>query len=299
MNGRVIALGFFDGVHLGHGALLRRTRQRADETGLQAAAMTFDAHPSALLQRQPVPLLSTPQDRAALMRRLYGIDEVLIAHFDQTMLTEPWDVFLSQRLTGQLQARHVVCGHNYHFGYRGLGDPEKLRAWCNAHGIGCDVIDQVRWNGQDICSTRIRALLTAGQLEEANCLLGHPHCLSGPVIPGQHLGHTLGIPTANLAIPAGICCLPYGVYATKVWVGETPYTAVTNVGTRPTVGGDHATVESWLLHFTGDLYGRQIRVDFHLPLRPEQKFSSLSAMQAEIRRNAQQAEDYFAAQAKK
>ena len=123
--------------------------------------MTFDAHPSALLQRQPVPLLSTPQDRAALMRRLYGIDEVLIAHFDRAMLTEPWDTFLSQRLTGQLQAGMSSAG-TLPRRYRGLGDPEKLRAWCSAHGIGCDVIDQVRWNGQDICSTRIRAYWQPG-----------------------------------------------------------------------------------------------------------------------------------------
>ena len=234
------------------------------------------------------------ENGSALLRRF--LLQVADLHVAQNLKPHGLEVI---KVAGQLQARHVVCGHNYHFGYRGLGDPEKLRAWCSAHGVGCDVIDQVRWNGQDICSTRIRALLAAGQLEEANCLLGHPHCLTGPVIPGQHLGHTLGIPTANLAIPAGLCCLPYGVYATKVWVGETPYTAVTNVGTRPTVGGDHATVESWLLHFTGDLYGHQIRVDFHLPLRPEQKFPSLAAMQAEIRRNAQQAEAYFAAQVKK
>lgn len=292
MNGRVIALGFFDGVHLGHGALLKKTRQRADELALCAAVLTFDQHPSALLQRQPVALLNTPQDRVALMRRLYHIDEVMFAHFDRVMLMEPWETFLLH-LTMHYSAKHVVCGHNYHFGYQGQGNPEKLITWCAQHGIGCDVIEQVRVQGTEVCSTRIRALLAQGELEQANRLLGHPHCLSGNVISGRHLGRTLGIPTANLSLPAGILHLPYGVYATRVWIGEAVYNAVTNVGIRPTVEGESATVESWLLHFSGNLYGQEIRVEFYQYLRPEQKFSSLQAMQAEIQRNARTAEVFF------
>ena len=295
MNERVIALGFFDGVHLGHGALLQRTVQRARERSVTAAAMTFDRHPSTFLKAQPVPLLNTPQDRESLMRRLYGIEDVIFAPFDRAMLEAPWDVFLERYLVQQLHACHAVCGHNYHFGYKGQGDAQKLRGWCQAHGLGCDIIDEVRLDGQSICSTRIRALLQQGDLEAANRCLGHPHCLTGKVVSGRHLGRTLGIPTANLAMPAGILELPYGVYATQVWIDGKSYPAVTNVGCRPTVHGENVTVEPWILDFDADLYGREIRVDFYQPIRPEQTFPSLQAMQEEIFRNAQQVRDYFVA----
>ena len=291
---RVIALGFFDGVHLGHGALLSKTVERAAELGYSPAVMTFDRHPSVFLKREPVPLLNTPADRADLMKRLYGIREVIFAPFDAKRLQEPWDAFLERYLVGQLHARHAVCGHNYHFGYKGLGDPEKLRRWCRERGLGCDVIEEVTLDAQPVCSTRIRSLLTRGDLETANRCLGHPHCLSGEVVKGRHIGRTLGIPTANLRIPAGILELPHGVYATRVWAAGESHIAVTNVGSRPTVNGHHVTVEPWILDFDKDLYGQTIRVDFHAFLRPEKKFDSLEALQAEIRRNADQTRAYFA-----
>ena len=294
MNERVIALGFFDGVHLGHGALLRTTVQRAAERQITPAVMTFDRHPSVFLKREPVPLLNTPADRADLMKRLYGIRDVIFTSFDAKRLQEPWDVFLEHCLVGQLHAHHAVCGHNYHFGYKGLGDPEKLQRWCREHGLGCDIIEEVTLEGQPVCSTRIRRLLAEADLETANRCLGHPHCLSGEVVRGRHLGRTLGIPTANLTIPAGILELPHGVYATRVWIGAQAYTAVTNVGRRPTVNGHHVTVEPWILDFDGDLYGQTIRVDFHRFLRPEQKFASLEALRQEIFRNAEQTRAYFA-----
>ena len=294
MTQRVVALGFFDGVHLGHGALLQRTRQRANERCVSAAAMTLDRHPSTFLRSQPVPLLNTPQDRALLMQRLYQIDEVIFAPFDRAMLQAPWEQFLSDYLVGTLHACHAVCGHNYHFGYQGEGTPEKLQQWCQAHGLGCDIIPQVELDGDAVSSTRIRTLLQNGELEAANRLLGHPHCLTGTVVHGQKLGSTLGIPTANLAMPDGLLTLPFGVYATQVWIDGTPHMAVTNVGRRPTVQGKNITVEPWILDFEADLYGHTIRVDFHTPIRPEQKFPSLQAMQEEIRRNADQTRAYFA-----
>ena len=124
---RVIALGFFDGVHIGHGALLRRTRERATELGLRAAAMSFDSHPDTLVSGVPVPLINSMDDRAALMRRLYGIDDVIFAHFDRAMMEMPWEDFLGDFLVRQHGAAHLVCGHDFRFGYRGQGTPERLR----------------------------------------------------------------------------------------------------------------------------------------------------------------------------
>ena len=188
---RVIALGFFDGVHIGHGALLRRTRERATELGLRAAAMSFDSHPDTLVSGVPVPLINSMDDRAALMRRLYGIDDVIFAHFDRAMMEMPWEDFLGDFLVRQHGAAHLVCGHDFRFGYRGQGTPERLREYCAAHGLGCDVIPEVLLDGRTVSSTYIRTLLTEGQMEEAERYLGHAHVLSGVVRHGFGRGEKI------------------------------------------------------------------------------------------------------------
>ena len=141
---RVIALGFFDGVHLGHGALLRRVGEKALELGAVPAAATFDTHPENLILKTPaVPLLSSPLDRAELMRRCYGIREVIVAHFDERMMHMPWREFVTDYLAAEHGAVHLVAGHDFHFGYKGEGNPERLRALCRELGIGCDIIPKV------------------------------------------------------------------------------------------------------------------------------------------------------------
>ena len=148
-------------------------------------------------------------------------------------------------------------------------------------------------DGQRISSTRIRTLLESGDVEKANRLLGHPHVLSGKVVPGRQLGRTIGIPTANLELPEGVLAPKFGVYACRVRIGEESYLAVTNVGMRPTVSGHHITVEPWILDFNGDLYGKTIILEFHAFLRPEKKFESLEALKAAIEENARQTREYF------
>ena len=155
----VLALGFFDGVHIGHGGLLRRTRETADRLGVPAAALTFDTHPDTLVSGHSVPLLNTPEDRAALMREYYGIDEVLTLHFDRETMTQPWERFAEETLLGRYHAVHLVCGHDFRFGDRGAGNPEKLAAFCAQRGIGFDRIDVIELDGAPVSSTRIRALL--------------------------------------------------------------------------------------------------------------------------------------------
>lgn len=205
----------------------------------------------------------------------------------------PWEAFVQQTLVEEYHAAYVVCGQDFRFGYRGQGNAARLREKCTRLGIGCDVIDKVTLDGLTVSSTYIRQLLQNGDIAQANRFLGHPHRLSGRVCAGRHLGRTLGIPTANMSIPPEVLIPKFGVYATRVWVDGTPYPAVTNIGTRPTVNGVHVTVESWILNFQGDLYGKEIRVDFHAWLRDEQKFPSLDALKAEIQHNAQQAMTYF------
>ena len=290
---RVIAIGFFDGVHLGHGALLRRARQVADRLGVPAAALTFDRHPSALLGN-PVQLINSPGDRVDLMRRLYGMDQVLFCHFDKAMMEMPWKEYVGDYLRRVQGAVHVVCGHDHHFGWRGEGNPTRLQQACAQFHMGCDVVQKVEVHGQTVSSTWIRQLLQKGDVEEARAFLGHPHCLSGEVIHGRQLGRKLGTPTANLLLPDGVLAPAFGVYATAVVIGGRRYPAVTNVGVRPTVdGGGKITVEPWILDFEDNLYGKTIRVDFYRFLRPERKFDSLEELRQAILTNAQQTRDFF------
>lgn len=294
---KVIALGFFDGVHLGHGALLARCAQRAGELGAVPAAFTFDLHPSALIPgKEPVPLLTTPADRSGLMERLYGIREVLIAHYDKTMMTTPWRAFVTDYLVRDHAAVHLVVGHDFHFGYKGEGDPQKLQALCAELGIGCDVIPKVELDGVTVSSTHIRSLLSRGDMDGTVRFLGHPHVLTHTVKHGKKLGSKLGFPTVNLTFAPGLLVPAHGVYACKaVFENGDSRLAVTNIGTRPTVDdGDQVTAEGFLLDFDGDLYGQEVRMEFFHYLRPEQKFDSLEALRAEVMKNAQQARDYFA-----
>ena len=287
----IFALGFFDGVHLGHQALLAACRELAEQTGCQAGVVTFLNHPDAMVHGLAPRLINTAEDRRRLICR-YGVDNIQELPFDKNLMQMPWQDFFALLL--KKGAAGLVCGSDFRFGYRGEGTADKLAKACADAGIRCRIIDQQVRNGIRISSTHIRALLEQGNMDQAVEFLGHPHLLTGQVVSGKQLGRTLGIPTANLTIPAGILELPHGVYATRVWIGAQAYTAVTNVGRRPTVNGHHVTVEPWILDFDGDLYGQTIRVDFHRFLRPEQKFASLEAMRQEIFRNAEQTRAYFA-----
>lgn len=294
---RVIALGFFDGVHLGHGALLRRVGEKAAELGAVPAAVTFDTHPENLILKTPaVPLLSSPLDRAELMRRFYGIREVIVAHFDERMMHMPWREFVTDYLAGEHGAVHLVAGHDFHFGYKGEGNPERLQALCGELGIGCDIIPKVVQDHITISSTYIRTLVAQGEMERAGEFLGHPHTLTDRVAHGKKIGGSaLGFPTVNLRVPAGVIVPAFGVYATRVWFDGQCRNGVTNVGVRPTVEDNdgRVTVESYILDFDGDLYGHEIRVEFFKRLRGERRFPSLEALADEIGRNADQTRAYF------
>ena len=291
---RVVALGCFDGVHIGHRALLNEARAEADRLGCTAAAMTFDTHPDTLLTGVPTALLNTAADRDLLLKAC-GMDEVLTLRFDRAMMATEWEVFAEEILLRRFRAAAVVCGYDFRFGARGEGTAEKLREFCACRGIGCTVVPEVRMDGETVSSTRIRALLREGGMAGAVRLLGHPHILSGTVVTGQKLGHTLGIPTANLPVPEGLTVPAFGVYAAKAVTGTGIFPAVVNLGVHPTVGALRAPVaEAWLQDFSGDLYGAPLRLEFFTRLREERTFPSLDALCAEIRRNAEQAKAFFA-----
>lgn len=292
---RVIALGFFDGVHNGHGALMRRTAQVAQELGAVPSAFTFDPHPQTVILGRPMPLLTSPEDRADLMRKYYGIQDVIVEPFTVPRMKQPWQDFVASTLVKDLHAVHLVAGHDYHFGYKGEGNPQRLQQICQELGIGCDIIPKVEMEGITVSSTYIRTLVAQGEMERANEFLGHPYTLSDRVAHGKKLGSTLGFPTVNLHFPEGVLVPAHGVYATRVWFenGESR-PAVTNIGVRPTVDdGDKVSVEGYILDFSGDLYGQTIRMEFYKKLRGERKFPSLEALREEVMRNAQETRDFF------
>ena len=296
MKPTVIALGFFDGVHRGHGALLRKAAERAGELNAAPAVFTFDRSPKEFVTGKPVLLINSNDDRRDIIRRVYGIQRVIFAPFDREMMTMPWQDFITELLVKQYGAVHLVAGHDYRFGHKNEGTVERLREKCRELGLGCDIIPKVELEGITVSSTYIRTLLEQGDVERAALFLGHPHCLSQTVRHGQRLGRTIGIPTVNLAVPAHVLTPERGVYITRAFLPDgRSCPGVTNVGTRPTVTeGDTVSVETYLLGFDGDLYGQTVRLDFYKRLRGEVKFPSLEALRQEILRNVAETEAYFA-----
>ncbi len=285
---RIYALGFFDGVHLGHQALLRECLTLSRLSGAAPGAITFDGHPMGLFSEKPPLLLNTTADRVRLLKG-FGMAFVEVLPANKDVMSTSWQAFLEKLLAQG--AAGFVCGHDFRFGNRGEGDASKLTVFCRERGLPCTVVPEQCLSGVRISSTAIRKLLEEGNLKEAVAFLGHGHVLSGTVIPGRQLGRTLGIPTANIALPAGLVCPKLGVYACAAWAEGKRYAAVTNIGTRPTVGGSHVTVEPWLLDFEGDLYGKELTLEFQEFLRPEARFDSLEALQRQIQLDAAQARD--------
>ena len=283
MKKTIYALGFFDGVHIGHQALLTACRQLAQENSCDAGVVTFTAHPDTLVLGQTPQLLNTAVDRKRLLSQ-YNMTTVVELPFDQALMTTHWSAFLTQLV--EAGAAGFVCGDDFRFGAGGLGTAKKLQAYCKKRQLPCAVVPQQEIDGVRISSTHIRSLLESGQVEQANKFLGHPHMFTGTVVPGRQLGRTMGIPTANMELPPELLQPKTGVYACTAHMDGHTYVAVTNIGSRPTVGGHQTRFESWLLDFDGDLYGKELTLQFHAYLRPEEKYDSLEDLQTQIRQDA-------------
>ncbi len=285
MKKKIFALGFFDGVHRGHQALLAACRRLAAEKDAVPAAITFDRHPQSLFTPTPPALINSNADRDALLRQ-YGIEDIHCLLVNEDVMSTSWRHFLEDLLADG--ACGFVCGDDFRFGHKGQGDCEKLRAFCGEFDLPCVIIPEQTMDGVRISSTHIRNLIEAGDVETAAKFLGHPHRLSGEVVSGRRLGRTIGVPTANVLLPDGVVVPRLGVYACTCHIGQRQYTAVTNIGSRPTVEGHQTRGESWILDFDGDLYGQNITLEFYKFLRPEEKFDSLETLRAQIQTDAAQ-----------
>ena len=286
----IYALGFFDGVHLGHQALLIACENLAQRSDCEAGVVTFDTHPGTLVSNRAPLLINTAQERSRMLMG-HGLKQLLVLPFDEKLMRLPWQAFLEDLI--DRGAAGFVCGDDFRFGYKGEGNSQKLAQFCQERNMPYAIVPAQAIDGIRISSTHIRSLIEAGDMEGAAKFLGHPHTLSGPVVHGRQLGRTIGIPTANLLIPQEVVVPRLGVYACTCLVDGTTYMAVTNIGSRPTVDGHQVRAESWLLDFDGDLYGKGIELRFYKFLRPERKFPSLEELRAEIQKNGEETRKYF------
>jgi riboflavin kinase/FMN adenylyltransferase len=286
VGGSSVALGFFDGFHRGHQAILAANRSRSDLTAL---VFTFRNHPASVISsaRSPV-LLSTPQERKGLLES--ANNRVVWCDFDRPFSELSPADFFEQILRQKLGAQRLVSGPNYRFGHRAGGDVASLRELAAPHGIEVVTVEGVEYQGELISSTRIRHSLAAGQLQEANAMLGRNFSLSARVLRGDQRGRQLGFPTANLPLPAEKIAPAYGVYAGWVLHAGQRHPGVGNLGVRPTIysQGD-PVLEMHLIDFDGDLYGQQLQVELCHYLRPEQRFEGLDQLKAQIEKDRDEA----------
>ena len=281
---RIVLLGNFDGVHIGHRALIKRGRLEADKRGLPLTVWTFDTLFS--------PALNARDDRAELLRSC-GVDEIITESFESVKNLLPAE-FVSVILKERLNAELCVCGYNYTFGKGGKGDPKLLEKLCKENGIEVITVDRVTLGGEDVSSSTVRKKLTDGDIESANNLLGRPYYLFDTVKKGAQKGRTVGMPTVNF-YPDGLCLPKNGVYATVTHLtcGET-LPSVTNIGLRPTVNdGRGISAETYIIGYEGDLYGEKIKVEFLSFLRPERRFDSLDEVYGAVKCDIEKAKAIF------
>jgi riboflavin kinase/FMN adenylyltransferase len=276
-----VALGAFDGIHLGHRAILGTAVTQARLHGLQALACTFDPHPIEVLQpeRAPVPI-TTLDERLELIAET-GIDTTVVVAFTRAVAkVEPED-FVGRVVVATLKARDIVVGFNHRFGRGARGDAALLERLASELGFRAHVVPPMTVDGVPVSSSEIRAALQRGDLPKAARLLGRAYSIEGEVVRGAGRGRTLGFPTANVRTARPLL-LPVGVYACQVDVDGVRYQAVINVGVRPTFGETELAVEAHLLDFSGDIYGRRIRLTFLRRIRDERKFPSIDALRDQI-----------------
>ena len=280
-----LTIGFFDGVHRGHQALLRQLLAAAAERDLLPGAVTFDLHSLEVLHgRGPMHNILTTPEKA-------GLRQVEVIHFTPEFAAQTGEEFVEGHLLDELQAQYLAIGRDFRFGKGRAWGAEDMREIAGRHDVEVELVDLLDEAGEKVSSRDIRRLLSEGQVDEAAELLGRPYRLTGPVVHGEELGRKIGFPTANVRVPDRKILPRYGVYAVRA----AGYDGVMNIGLRPTVDGRRESVEVHLFEFDGDLYHQELAVDVVARLRDEQKFDGLPALQAQIAADCEQAKAILAA----
>lgn len=289
MSGSAVTIGNFDGVHLGHRALVERTIARARELGCRAVALTFDPHPMAVLRPEHVPMALQGLDERVAMLEASGIDHVEVVRFDAAIAALAPEAFVADILGERLGTRAVIVGENFRFGHGASGDVATLRALGTVHGFDVDVLTLIGDDGSAWSSSALRAQLALGDVAAVAAGLGRAFTVTGEVVHGAGRGRTIGIPTANVALDPGRALPADGVYAAIASAPSGRWPAVVNIGLRPTFDGVGRTVEAHLLDADLDLYGQSLTLAFVTRLRPEQRFDGPEALVSRIRQDVEDA----------
>ncbi|ROR35113.1 bifunctional riboflavin kinase/FAD synthetase [Inmirania thermothiophila] len=294
-RGCVATIGKFDGVHLGHQAVLGQVAEKAAELGLPAVVVTFEPLPEEYFAPgEAPPRLTTLREKLKALAR-FGVQRVLCLRFNPGLAAMEAEAFIDEVLVAGLGVRYLVVGDDFRFGRGRRGDFAMLERAGARHGFAVARMHTVQLGGRRVSSTRVREALAAGDMELVQELLGRPYRISGRVMPGDRRGRSIGFPTANVPLRRKVAPLR-GVYAVEVFgLEHEPLSGVANVGSRPTVGGGAVLLEVHLFDFAGDIYRRVIHVDFLHKLREERRFASLAALKAQIAQDARQARAYLAA----
>src|SRR5687767_12036785 len=288
----VLALGNFDGLHRGHQKIIDRVKRGAAEHGGSAMAMTFDPHPPRIVRPDKAPpLLMTKVQRLDALHRA-GIQCVAVVRFTRELSAWEPEAFVRTVLVEWLRVSEVWVGANFLFGHDRSGNFSLLRTLGQRYGFRADKIDPVRYKDFVVSSTRIRRLVTEARMDEAGALLGHPYFLDGTIVEGRKRGKTIGFPTANM-VTENELIPPHGVYATTMTIDGIVHSGVTNIGVRPTFDETEPTIETHLLRYSGDLYGRHVRLSFVQRLRDERRFDNVDALRAQIEADRRRADHLF------
>ena len=271
---RVTALGFFDGLHLGHQAVIRRAVELAEERDAEPCILTFDRRPKNVARSEAVRLLTDRRTKAILAARLFPGVEMIELPFDDALQAMPWEKFVSEILVSRLNTVCAVSGRNFRFGHGGYGTPALLKRMLDTETVG-----EVRIGGRMVSSTRIRSLIQSGEIEAADRLLGHPHTIAGPVVHGDGRGARLGFATLNLALPDGLVQPRAGVYVSTVRLGGRTYRSITNFGTRPTFYKNGVfDCETHVFDFSARSYGEEAVLSLYSFIREERRFEDQDAL---------------------
>lgn len=284
--GTSLALGMFDGVHMGHRRIITAAKNKSTELGIPSSVLLFSRSP------RRAPMLLPLRDRLHELRKM-GIDVVYVYDFEEISDMSPKD-FVQKELLEKLSAKAVFAGYNYRFGKGAAGNADTLRALCNERNIFCAITDEVDFLGESVSSTRIRKLLEAGDIETANALLTYPYYLRAEVLHGKELGRKIGLPTINQIFDGEHAPMARGIYYTKTLIDGEPYISVSNLGVRPTVENTEVVnLETHIIGFDGDLYGREVKVEFYGKGRAEMRFDSVEALRSEVMRDCERAIKFF------
>lgn len=288
LKASAVCLGKFDGIHKGHRLLIEEI-QKYKKQKLQAVVFTFALHPYTLFSRGEAKLIDTTEEKIEKLERL-GVDVLVSYPFTRETAAMKPEIFIKEVLVKKLGAKVIVVGKDFHFGYQRKGNVTLLRKFAAEYGYKVISLEKILDDRYVISSTRIRHEIKSGNMEKVTRLLGEPYSIIGEVVHGKQLGRTIGMPTINQEVPEAKIIPPKGVYVSKVYLPEGEYRGITNIGNKPTVSGEQQLgVETHILGYEGDLYGKIVKVSLYEFVRSEQKFSSLEELKAQMHRDMEYA----------